>query len=252
MTEKPRPASARALALLEKLQALADHGIDGEKAAAQAKLARLRQRFDFTASRKEAVPDLFSGKFKRSGTARKIWSFEPGEFDVANSIKWALESATKIPCVYQQDALCAEASAPTAKRLQEIATHIAHQFRTLLKIFGQIDGINVTDRASFLRGLYDGMMNESRLAGESLPKPAPRAGKTRRAKAAASSSGSTLNVHPYTLGVGLGKQIRFSIPVEQVNAELEAMTQKRLAPEAGISPPMEPDRRALQSSAQRA
>jgi hypothetical protein len=95
------------------------------------------------------------------------------------------------------------------------------------------------------------MMNESRVVGQPLPKPAPRILKKQRGKATASPS-STLNVHPYTLGLELGKQIRFSIPVDQVNAELEAMTQKRLAPEATTPRRIKPDRRALQPSAQRA
>jgi len=43
-----KPANAKAWALLKKLQALAEQGIDGEKISAQGKIARLTTRFDFT------------------------------------------------------------------------------------------------------------------------------------------------------------------------------------------------------------
>jgi hypothetical protein len=40
--------------------------------------------------------------------------------------------------------------------------------------------------------------------------------------------GAGLHIHPYTVALSLGKQIRFSAPLEQIAAELEAVTQKRL------------------------
>jgi hypothetical protein len=43
-----KPANAKAQALLIKLQALAEQGIDGEKTSAQGKIARLKASFDFT------------------------------------------------------------------------------------------------------------------------------------------------------------------------------------------------------------
>ena len=37
-----------------------------------------------------------------------------------------------------------------------------------------------------------------------------------------------LNIHPYAVALSLGKQIRFSASLEQITAELEAVTQKHL------------------------
>ena len=37
-----------------------------------------------------------------------------------------------------------------------------------------------------------------------------------------------LHIHPYTVALSLGKQIRFSAPLEQILAELRAVTRKRL------------------------
>ena len=217
--------------MLKKLQALAEQGIDGEKISAQSKIARLKARFDFTVPDPAETPDLFSGSFKRSTTARRIYSFGGNEFDVANSVKWAIESATKIPCVYRDGDLLAEATPSTANRLTEIAVHITHSFRALLEKFSAVDGVSVKDRGVFVMGLYDGMMNEVRKAGQRLPS---RAGltKMRKAKKRAVTRAPGLHIHPYTVALSLGKQIRFSAPLEQITAELEAVTQKHLTQEA--------------------
>jgi len=80
-----KPANSKARALLNKLQALAEQGIDGEKISARDKIARLIARFDFTLPDPAETPDLVSGNFKRSTKARWIYSFGGHEFDVANS-----------------------------------------------------------------------------------------------------------------------------------------------------------------------
>lgn len=222
-----RPANAKARALLTKLQALAERGIDGEKISAQRKIARLKARFDFAGPDPAETPDLFSGSFKRSSTARRIYSFGGHEFDVANSVKWAIESATKIPCVFRHGELLAEATPGTVKRLTEIAGHIAHSFRALLGQFGAVDGVSADDRGAFVMGLYDGMMNETRDAGQRLPGRS-RVTKMRKAKKRAVTHARGLHIHPYSVALSLGKQIRFSAPLEQITAELEAVTQKHL------------------------
>jgi hypothetical protein len=76
-------------------------------------------------------------------------------------------------------------------------------------------------------GLYDGMMNEVRNVGQRLPSRA-RAMKMRKAKKGAVTRASGLHIHPYTVALSLGKQIRFSAPLEQITAELEAVTRKHL------------------------
>jgi hypothetical protein len=92
-----KPANAKARALLKQLLALAEQGIGGEKLSAQRKIARLTARMDFNAPDLTETPDLFLGSFKRSSSARWICSFAGDDFEVANSVKWAIESATKIP-----------------------------------------------------------------------------------------------------------------------------------------------------------
>jgi hypothetical protein len=55
-----KPANSKARALLRKLHALAEQGIDGEKISAQKKIARLKARFNFTAA--EPAETLVVGK----------------------------------------------------------------------------------------------------------------------------------------------------------------------------------------------
>jgi hypothetical protein len=121
----------------------------------------------------------------------------------------------------------AEVTPASARRLGEIAVHISGSFRALLNKFGAIDGVNADDRGVFVMGLYDGMMNEVRQVGERLPSRSSQK-PTGRSKKKAAPSGPSLNIHPYTIGLSLGKQIRISAPIEQITAELEAVTQKLL------------------------
>jgi hypothetical protein len=231
-----KPANSKARALLKKLQALAERGIDGEKVSAQRKIRRLKARFDFSGPEPVETPDLFSGSFKRSAKARPICSFGPNEFEVANAVKWAIESATSIQCVHRNRVLLAEASSATARRLEEIALHIASSFRALLDKFGAVGGVSVDDRGVFVMGLYDGMMNEVRNAGQSLPSR-PGLAKRQKGRKRTLSRAAGLHVHPYTLAVGLGKQIRFSAPVAEIAAELEGALRKCLPQEHADSPP---------------
>jgi hypothetical protein len=233
-----RPANARARALLKKLQALAERGVDGERAAAVEKLARLKARFDFTATSGVDPTHfgLFAGQFTRSATARRIHQFGPHETDVANSVKWAIESGTRIVCVYRNGDLFAEANPATTRRLQEIAGQIAGSFGALLREFGGIAGVDEKDRGVFVMGLYDGMMNETRVIGQRLPtrpsaKPL-RKGKKALKKAAGAAPGAGLHLHPYSLGLGLGKQIRLATPLAQITAELAAVVRQQLASSA--------------------
>jgi hypothetical protein len=222
-----KPANAKARALLKKLQALAERGIDGERLSAQKKIARLKARFDFSEPDPIETPDLFLGTFKPATKARKIYAFGPHEFDVANSVKWAIESATKIPCLFRDGELLAEAMPATARRLEEIAAHIALSFRTLIEQFSAVKGVSAEDRGVFVMGLYDGMMNEERKIGQRLPS---RPGPTRktRGKPRPTAGAAGLHIHPYTVALSLGKQIRFSAPLDQITAELEAATRRQL------------------------
>jgi hypothetical protein len=228
MKTELKPATPRALAMLKKLQALAERGVDGEKLAAQRKIDRLKARFDFDTRGAAETPDLFQGSFKRARKAKWIYSFPHGEFDVANAVKWAIESATGIHCLYRGCDLLAEAASATANRLAGIAEHISQSFRALVARFSAVTGVSPADRGVFIMGLYDGMMNEMRAVGQPLPSR-PALKRRGRPKKSAVNAATGLHVHPYTLALGLGRQIRFSVPLQEIAAELDGLTQRCLA-----------------------
>ena len=227
-----KPATAKIWALHQKLHALAQRGVEGERETARGKLARLQARYDFSAPALADAPDLFSGRFARSSTARHIYSFKNNETALASSVKWAIETATKVRCLHRRADLLAEATPATARRLSEISDHIAQSFRVLLDRYRVLDGVTAADRSVFLLGLYDGMMNEVREPGQRLPGranfPKRRRGRTGSAK---STAGMPAQAHPYSIAVSLGRQIRFLTPLAQIAAELEAVAPKLLAQE---------------------
>ena len=230
-----KPATTKARAILRKLQALAERGVDGEKFAAQRKIARLKARFDFGAPGAAETPDLFQGTFKRSSKARWIYSFPRAEFEVANAVKWAIESATGIQCLHRDRDLLAEAAPSTANRLARIAEQISESFRALVAKYSAVNGVSMADRGVFIMGLYDGMMNDPRDVGQPLPSRPGLGTKRRRVKKPAVSRATHLHLHPYSLALGLGKQIRFSVPLEEIAAELGDLTQPRLTDESAAS-----------------
>jgi hypothetical protein len=214
-----KPATPKARALLVKLAALAERGINGEKANARRSVARLRKRYDFDAP-DTGGSDVFAGGFIPSTVAAPVIRFEPADFDIANSVKWAIESSTKIRCLFRGGELLAEAAPPTANRLHDIAGQLSAGFSSLWAKFAASPGANASDRGNFIAGLYDGMMNEVR-TNTPLPSRAARSAKP-RAKAKALASLPGIGLHPYSVAVGLGRQVRFSVPLETIAAELEA------------------------------
>lgn len=220
-----KPAGKKVREILKKLEALAERGIDGEKLVAQAKIRLLKERYDFDVPESAEMPDLFKGVFKRGRKAQRIYSFPHAEFELANFVKWAIEIASGVNCFFRNGDLVAEATVTSARQLSRIAEHIALSFRALLAEFNLVPGVSNADRALFVRGLYDGMMNDPRQVGQPLPSPSINRKKVSNRQTRVTSG---LNVHPYGVAVALGKQIRFSVPVEQISAELKAATQKSL------------------------
>jgi hypothetical protein len=91
----------------------------------------------------------------------------------------------------------AEATPATARKLVEISGYITQSFRALLARFCGLNGVSVADRSAFLMGLYDGMMNETRSAGQRLPERSHRA---KKQKARKSSDTAGVSVHPWSSG----------------------------------------------------
>jgi hypothetical protein len=230
-----KPANAKARALLGKLERLADPangGPPGEIDAAKRKLQWLKSRFDFSGAAPEDTMDIFAGiKHKRHMTrAAHVYTFRSVDFDVGSSVKWAIEKATGIPCLFRGGDLLAETTPATANKLAKVALHIAQSFQTLLDQLSRLDGVTKSDRALFVRGLYDGMMDDGRGRGEVLPGGVVTQPKRTKVKKGAVSLRPGLAIHPYTVALSLGKQIRFAAPLEEIAAELERATQPAIGP----------------------
>ena len=214
-----KPATRKLRELLAKLEALAAApGTPEEGAAAAAKVAKLRARYDFTVP-DISKDDLFRGKFQRSASAVPVARL--ADVEIANSVKWAIEAATGIPCIFRDAELLAEATPGTARKLGQIAATITEGFSALWSRFGSAPGVHPADRGNFIAGLYDGMMNEQR-TGQALPLRAVGTDRRAvRAKRRALNHAPGLNLHPYSVAVDLGRQIRFSVPLSEITNQLE-------------------------------
>lgn len=219
---KRKPATPRLRDLRDKLKALAERGINGERDAEILKLARLESKVDFTGPDTRG-PDLFARAFTpATDQAHPIITFEEKDYDIGNAVKWAIESATQVRCLYHGTELLANATSDTANRLHDIAATISAEFGQLWQQFSQAPGVNPLDRQNFVLGLYEGMMDEAR-SGEQLPQRAqPRKAKHGQPKVnAAKMPPGAVALHPYTVAFNLGKQIRFSVPITEIAGNLD-------------------------------
>lgn len=219
-----KPAPPKAYALRSKLEALATRGINGERDAAKVKLERLLSRFDFTGPDPRGE-NLFAGSFQRSTQAIELMPVDPTRADIINSVKWAIEHAAGIPCLYRLGVLMAEASPSTATQLGAIARTVSNAFERFWTQYQAIPGSHHADRCNFILGLYEGMMLEER-SGEQLPKRLT-ATKTPKARKKAIAYPAGISLHPYTIAAQLGKQIRFCVPTDTIAGEFDRTIAKK-------------------------
>lgn len=214
-----KPATEKHFELRDKLRALAERGVNGERAAAQAKLRRLEAAVDFSKPVMRTV-DIFAGlKVRFTYDANLLCRLDDRDKELADFVKWALEEQLKIEASHRLNGeLWARVSPNDADKLGRIALGISESFRCLWFKLSKTSGIYPTDRSLFYRGLYDGMMGNKRtglLPTRIIPKL--RAGKA-NSKALAARPGVSL--HPYQVALPLGESIRFSATLEEINEQL--------------------------------
>lgn len=204
-----------------KLEALVERGVNGERDAAKLKLDRLLKAYDFSAKVLH-MKDLFLGikAARPSPVARFVTAFDTQDIDLLANVKWAIEQETGLRCSFRDTVqLWAETTDASVPVVRQVAETVRDNFRQL---WCQVEraGINPGDRPVFLMGLYDGMMHEQRQLGQALPSryASQRAVKAKRR---AVSHAPGLNIHPYSLALGLGRQIRFSVPIADISGELD-------------------------------
>ena len=216
-------ATKAARRLKAKLEALcAAPGTPEEGDAAKAKLDRLLERVDFGQA-DISKDELFSGSFAPAYASTTIGVVQ--DWQVASAIKWAIEQATKIQCGFDGNVITARATNGTALKLSNIVQTIDGAFVELWAKFKTFPTIQDGDKAVFIRGLYDGMMNEAKPAND-LPRRAPV--KLKRAKGRSVGFAAGLVAHPYSIAVDLGRSIRFNVPLPEVVNQLETMKPKEI------------------------
>lgn len=225
------PATQKNRDMRSKLEALVERGFNGERLAAEKKLKRYLDRYDWT-SPKEG-PDIFAGTFTKLPGSTGILPFANEDLDIGMFVKWSIEITTKIPCSFKNRILCVETTGSTARRLADIALAMQVGLLKLWEQYASTPGARACDRGNFLLGLYEGMMNEVR-SNEALPsRIVPKVKLTRSRKAVAIAPG--LSFHPYTLAVPLGRQIRVCTPLETIAGELDQKIKGEIACQGNVN-----------------
>lgn len=213
--------------LREKLRALAERGINGEKAAAQNKLRLLESKVDFSTPVMRTV-DIFEGiRVRFAYDSNLLCRLDTSDMDLADFVKWALEEQLKIQATHRLNGeLWARVTPNDADTLGKIALGIQESFRCLWYKLSKTSGIYPTDRSLFYRGLYDGMMGNNR-EGLLPTRRMPKIKGKKNARAIAARPG--VSVHPYQIAVPLGQSIRFSHTLDEINEQLaEAIKPKEI------------------------
>ena len=228
------PATNAARMMREKLLRLAecDTAPDGERMAALDKIQRIERRYDFSGEPPPMEEDIFAGLkgahwSTPSGTSRKLATFANEHSELASFAKWTLETQLGARCTLRTPPdgieLFAETPADHVRKLQHICAMIERDFLNLWNEYASRPGSEAGARRVFLGGLYDGMADDPRKPGTLLPPvSAPRMKRERRKRAVAVAPG--LAIHPYTLAVELGRQIRLSTPIATVTKTLKERT----------------------------
>ena len=213
--------------LRAKLDVLSKLGVEGEAESATRKLENLLEKWDFDAPNPDG-DDLFtslaSGHVRMQMGDKRDLKEKYQCADMAAFIKWSLLEAYGIDGRIRQNkdgsfTLTAECAAEHLKTLNHVAKILHAAFRELMVTFLALPGASSRDSRIFLRGIYDGMMNDPKKPGELLPKRSPVKMQLAKKKALAHAPG--LAIHPYTTGMEMGARVRMSIPIEQIAGDLK-------------------------------
>lgn len=227
------PANTKAHILREKLKALVDRGIAGEQASAARKLKRLEAKYDFGAANPDGG-DLFADALKKFGDPTGCyWQHRGNErplaevfadSEIASFVKYALLNAYRIEGKIRENqdrtfTVIVEAAKESMKTLNFVARTLHNAFRALLAAFLTLPGASQRDARLFIRAVYDGCLNDEKQPGERLPERAPV--KMPKGRKRALVVAPALAIHPYSVGLEMGRKVRLSIPLDQIAGDLK-------------------------------
>jgi len=205
---------------------MAARGTDHEKSIAKEKLKRLDARYNFAGEPDLKVGDIFEGwqQPTRSKQSHPVLKVKKEWLDAANLVKWVFQDKFQTGSGWRSlpegAELMLDAGKDDAARFQPFASNLHDTIIAACSEFSCGRAVRELDRAPFLKGLYDGLMDEPRTAGTMMPgfSPLPKKKQPRRKKPAKPTAPLTdaPTIHPYDLGRNVGNKLRINVPREQL------------------------------------
>ena len=215
-----------------RLLAMVERGTKHEALVAEMKLASLRHRYDFSvflaAEPTDPEDDLFSNaaRIRPDQKRRLLIVFNMKDAPIGNFAKWVLLNGFQIDGVWRATAsgkataLYVGAKKEDLPALRNIAQVVSDRFKNLWRRFSETTGADSNDEPGFYAGLYDGLMRETRKAGNAIPARNRGAKKSRR-KAPVKSAETSVRPHVYSIALELGAEIRLNKPLERITSLLD-------------------------------
>ncbi len=220
MQKTPAPSAVRRRHV--HLTEMALRGTENEQSVAREKLARLESRYYFGPEPEVETAEIFSdwSAPKPSGKAHPFLRVPTEWVEAGNLIKWIFQDQFDCSSVWRthgtRSELCIHANLGDLKRLKGFASELLDTILAACKEFAAGRQIRELDRAPFLNGIYDGLMDQTRAAGARHPGYSPTAKKKpariRTAKKSAPPVAAFTAIHPYDLGRDVGVKLRSKVP----------------------------------------
>ena len=228
------PPNPEILHRRNSLREMVERGTRHEAVVAAAKLAALEERYDFSGKVVSETPtdDLFStftGGGIGGGTSRSIISIPTEDEEIGNFVKWAFLHKFALESHWDKNkpgssVLMASIEKSAADSPRSVAKVILAQFKGLWLEYSKKNTLRLNQRRPFFCGLYDGMMETPRTAGERIPMVSG-VRKPKRGKKPSTSTASDMDAHPYEIGLTLGAMIRTNLPLSSLKTQLHLMMQ---------------------------
>jgi len=216
----------------EKLRQMAERGTKHEAVVAREKLANLESKYDFLAPvASSGADDLFTLGAQIKMDRRKnavILEVAAADEEVGNFVKWAFLNRFGIDSHWDkkkpgQSILRAGLEKQSATTLRPVAKQILTQFNFLWSQYSENGTARLIQRRPFFCGLYDGMVEEPRVAGERIPMVSGLKKKKGRQRKVKTDASVVVETHPYETGLVLGGMIRAKLPVPELTQQLRIM-----------------------------
>jgi len=228
------PPTAEIWKRRERLEAMAARGTPHEQTSAEEKLRRLKGKYDFSRPNEDKMTGLFSGWTpKKRAEAIVVLSVDAPWMDVGSLVKWVFANKFRLGTKWRHAAthadLMLEGCLGDLVRTKDFARALLETLQAACLAFFGERTVSSLERAPFLSGLYDGLLNEVRPEGSMLPGYSPlpkkKPKRTLRAAKSAPPAPRVTTVHPYDLGRAVGQKIRLDVPRNEICDGIRAALQ---------------------------